>query len=573
MTALAPIALFVYNRPHHMAQCIKSLRQNDLAEQSDLYIFSDGPKSSDDIEKVEQVRALLNQMEGFKSIQVIERDRNLGLSNSIITGVAAILKEHERVIALEDDLILSPYFLQYINDGLERYAENQKIASVQGYFFPIKEALLPETFFLRGTDCLGWGTWRRAWLQFDQNGQKLLDTLKKRNECFAFDLDGTVKNTQMLENQIKGKNNSWAIRWHASAFLKSQFSLFPKQSLVDNIGFDNTGTHCGVNNDFRAEIYSKPIKVETIPVIECSEAREAIKKFYRSITPTMTQRVVRKIKNWYRSMLKTSINLLIPPFLRRLYRSNIIAIKKHGGFYGRYDNWQAAQKNAKGYDAEHILEQVANATQQVMNDPELSERDGFIVQNRDYSYPTLAYLSRWAMIENALTVLDIGGSLGSTYYQFRKFYPDIKQMRWMIVEQPHFVRKGRQAFSSQTLTFHSSVEDALSEETVNVVLLSGALQYFSSPAEWLEKIKLAQAKYLIIDRIPVSQHDEDQITIQYVPEHIYHASYPAWIFSKTKFLKSLLNDYSLIYEFPALDGHAYLGLQQIDFRGFILEKI
>lgn len=278
-----------------MMQCVESLRQNDLAEQSDLFIFSDGHKSSDDIENVKQVRALFNQIKGFKSIQVIERDRNLGLSNSIITGVTAILKEHDRVIVIEDDLILSPYFLKYINDGLVTYAESPQVASIHGYLYPVKREL-PETFFMRGADCLGWGTWRRAWQQFEQDGQKLLDALVTQKKRVEFDLDGTVKNTEMLENQIKGKNNSWAIRWHASAFLNNQFTLFPKQSLVDNIGFDNTGTHCGANDDFRVDVYKKPIKVDSVPIIECHEAREAIKAFYRSITPTIMQRIVRKIK-------------------------------------------------------------------------------------------------------------------------------------------------------------------------------------------------------------------------------------------------------------------------------------
>lgn len=271
-------------------------------------------------------------------------------------------------------------------------------------------------------------------------------------------------------------------------------------------------------------------------------------------------------------MLKNSIKLLLPPFLRRLYRSNLITTKKQGGFHGRYRSWQIAEANTKGYDSEHILEQVASATQQVMHHPELSERDGFIVQNRDYSYPTLAYLSKWAMLENGLTVLDIGGSLGSTYHQFRKFYPDIKQMRWMIVEQPHFVQKGKEGFSSQTLTFHDSAEESMKEKMPNVMLLSGALQYFSSPSTWLEKIKQIQAQYLIIDRIPVSSRQEDQITIQYVPKHIYEASYPAWIFSKAKLLRNLLTHYSLIHEFRAIDGHTFLGLEQIDFCGFILER-
>lgn len=271
-------------------------------------------------------------------------------------------------------------------------------------------------------------------------------------------------------------------------------------------------------------------------------------------------------------MLKTSINLLLPPLLRRLYRSNAMTIKRQGGFYGRYHSWEAAQACAKGYDATHILDQVAEAAQHAMYDPQLIERDGVIIKTQDYSYPTLAYLSKWAMMKNQMTILDIGGSLGTSYFQFSKFFSNLNQIFWMIVEQQHFVQKGRILFSTPALSFYHSIEEALSERRTDTVLISAALQYFSSPYEWLKKINQAQAKYLIIDRLPVFGRDDDQITIQYVPKHIYEASYPAWIFSKTKLLSNLLTDYSLIHEFPAIDGHTYLGLQQIDFRGFILER-
>lgn len=272
-------------------------------------------------------------------------------------------------------------------------------------------------------------------------------------------------------------------------------------------------------------------------------------------------------------MLKLGINLLIPPFLRRLYRSNIIAIKKYGGFYGRYSNWRNAQSKATGYDSVDILNQVARVTQQTIYDPNRIERDGVILENSDFSYPTLAYLCKWAMTQNQLTVMDIGGSLGSTYYQFGKFFPDLDQIRWMLVEQPHFVEKGKELFSSTAISFHYSIEEALNERKIDAVLLSASLQYFSSPSQWLDKIKKIQARYLIIDRIPISNRQEDQITIQYVPKHIYEASYPAWIFSKAKLLRNLLTHYSLIHEYPAIDGYTFLGLEQIDFRGFILERI
>jgi glycosyltransferase involved in cell wall biosynthesis len=295
MSDYAPIVLFVYNRPDHMMQCIESLLKNLIAKQSDLYVFSDGPKTEPDLQKVEAVRNELKSVSGFKSVQVIAREQNFGLSKSIISGVTEIIAQHGRVIVLEDDLILSPYFLEYMNQGLALYAEEPKVASIHGYFFPIK-LKLPETFFLKGTDCLGWGTWTRAWKQFETDGQKLLDQLKAKKITNQFNLDGATQNTEMLEHQILGKNNSWAIRWHASAYLNNQFTLFPKQSLVDNIGFDDSGTHCGNDDYLQVEVSRTPIHVSLISVQECLEAREAIKSFYREIRPSIYKRVTRKLK-------------------------------------------------------------------------------------------------------------------------------------------------------------------------------------------------------------------------------------------------------------------------------------
>lgn len=294
-THYAPIILFAYNRPDHMMQCIESLLKNSIAKQSDLYVFSDGPKTEADLQKVEAVRNELKSVSGFKSIQVIAREQNFGLSKSIISGVTEIIEKYGRVIVLEDDLILSPYFLEYMNKGLALYANEPKVASIHGYFFPIK-LKLPETFFMKGADCLGWATWTRAWEQFETDGQKLLDQLKEKKITNQFDLDGATQNTEMLEHQILGKNNSWAIRWHASAYLNNQFTLFPKQSLVDNIGFDDSGTHCGTDDYLRVDVSRTPIHVSLIPVEECLDAREAIKSFYLEITPSIYKRITRKLK-------------------------------------------------------------------------------------------------------------------------------------------------------------------------------------------------------------------------------------------------------------------------------------
>lgn len=254
---LAPILLFVYNRLDHTQQTIQALQKNKLSTESDLIIFSDGPRSNDQSANVANVRAFIKSITGFKTISIIEREKNYGLANSIIDGVSQICSKYGTAIVLEDDIVTSPYFLTYMNDALNIYKDNKEVASIHGYVYPIQN--LPEAFFLRGADCWGWATWQDRWISFEADGSKLLNQLKARNLIKRFDFDGAYKYSQMLKDQIKGINNSWAVRWHASAFLNNQYTLYPGKSLVENIGNDGSGTHSESTNIFSAALLNRPV--------------------------------------------------------------------------------------------------------------------------------------------------------------------------------------------------------------------------------------------------------------------------------------------------------------------------
>jgi glycosyltransferase involved in cell wall biosynthesis len=278
---LAPIALFVYARIDHTQRTIKTLKNNALIAKSELFVFSDGPRTEADKERVKAVREYLKTIDGFSKVTVVERDRNLGLAESIITGVTGIVNRYGRIIVLEDDMITSPYFLRFMNDALEFYKDEEKVISIHGYIYPVK-ARLPETFFLRGADCWGWATWKRGWELFEPDGRKLLNELRERKLTRRFDFDGTYGYTRMLEEQIKGKNDSWAIRWHASAFLKDKLTLYPGRSLVCNIGADASGTHCGTSESFDTEVSHEPLVIGAIALEEDRVARQQIKEFFCS---------------------------------------------------------------------------------------------------------------------------------------------------------------------------------------------------------------------------------------------------------------------------------------------------
>ena len=182
MADFAPIVLFVYNRPWHTLQTLNALMKNELADQHVLYIYSDGPKikaANDEVKKIEEVRKLIRTKQWCKEVYIVESETNRGLADSIINGVTEIVNKHGKIIVLEDDLITSAGFLNYMNIALNLYKNEKNVMHISGYMFPT-EKKLPETFFLVFTSCWGWGTWDRAWQSFDLSARNLLSKVKKQ---------------------------------------------------------------------------------------------------------------------------------------------------------------------------------------------------------------------------------------------------------------------------------------------------------------------------------------------------------------------------------------------------------
>jgi hypothetical protein len=196
---LTPIALFVYKRPHHTRKTLESLMANAEFSDSPLYVFCDGAKRKKDIPLVRETRELIRSYE-LDNATIIEREENMGLANSIITGVTELCNKYGRVIVVEDDLYLSPYFLKYINTALDTYEEYDEVMHISGYMFPVR-GQLPDTFFYRATSCWGWGTWKRAWDKFEPDVHKLLAEFKNKKKRWEFDIRGSTKYYLMLKYQ------------------------------------------------------------------------------------------------------------------------------------------------------------------------------------------------------------------------------------------------------------------------------------------------------------------------------------------------------------------------------------
>ncbi|MBD1394158.1 glycosyltransferase [Mucilaginibacter glaciei] len=295
MTPLAPIALFVYNRPDHTRQTISYLQKNELADLSDLFIFSDGVRTDNDRAAVDEVRQIISDVTGFRSVKIIARDQNLGLANSIIAGVSQLTNTYGKVIVFEDDLISSPYTLRFFNDALTRYADEEQVMHIGAYMFDLADKTLPETFFFRAAFSWGWATWASSWKNFEPDIDKLMAQFDEQ-KIKQFSIDHTMNFWKQMQGFKAGKNNSWAIRWYASIFLKGGQTLNPSHSLIHNIGHDGSGVHSNIEHMYRVQVADKPVTKFPAQVQENVQAYLAIKHFLKNRKGTLLQRGIRLVK-------------------------------------------------------------------------------------------------------------------------------------------------------------------------------------------------------------------------------------------------------------------------------------
>ena len=275
----APITLFTYSRADHTKSAVESLLKNKEAAESDLFVFSDGPKTEEKRKAVEENRKYIHTITGFKSVHIVEHEKNQGLANSLIAGITEIVNQYGRVIVVEDDLILSPYFLQFMNEALEKYKDEDRVASISAFLNPI-DCEAPDTFFLRYFACWGWATWKRGWDILINDDRVLLKQLRwKKND---FNIGGTGPFYGILYCDKIGLNDSWAVRFYASQFLAGKLQLFPGRSMAIQTGTDGSGTH-GTDADHKYDkmrLSMRPIHIGEIDVEESKEMYDAFSRFY-----------------------------------------------------------------------------------------------------------------------------------------------------------------------------------------------------------------------------------------------------------------------------------------------------
>lgn len=295
----APVAVFAYRRPVHLQAVLDALAANPESATTPIVLFSDAPRRPDVAPDVDAVRRVLDTESArgrFASVDIVVRDENLGLARSIVSGVTDLVRRHGRVIVLEDDLAPGPCFLDYMNRALDLYADAPEVASIHAYRYPGTEPL-PDTFFLRGADCWGWATWARAWAEYEPDGAALLAQLRARGLTHAFDFDGAYPYTRMLEAQIAGDNDSWAVRWYASAFLRGRLTLYPGSAQVHNLGADGSGSHVGATDRFAHARWGRRLDVQRLPCVEDPKVRAVFQQQLAALKPSWSRRALSRLRH------------------------------------------------------------------------------------------------------------------------------------------------------------------------------------------------------------------------------------------------------------------------------------
>jgi Glycosyl transferase family 2 len=293
---LAPVCLFVFARPDHTRRTLDKLLANDLASETDIIVFSDGPRNDGDKDNVRRTRLVVKSVSGFRSIQLIEHEENYGLAQNIVQGISDVLDVHERVIVLEDDVITSPNFLRFMNVALDRYRLNPEVWHINGWNYPMNVKGLPDTYFWRLMHCWGWATWQDRWSKYDKNPKRLIDTWTDE-DIKAFNLDGTYDFwSQVIANE-SGDKKTWAVFWYATIFENQGLCLSPSSALTQNIGLDGSGENCTSSIAYQAS-YAKNYKwTWPLKIAEMKTATLRAKKFNHNIS----QVTWRKLKLYFLS--------------------------------------------------------------------------------------------------------------------------------------------------------------------------------------------------------------------------------------------------------------------------------
>ncbi len=547
-TTIIPVVLFAYARSEHLDRVLACLRENRVPL---IYAFADGAKAGADAESVARVRAILRAVD-WCEIRVIERAENWGLGRNVLAGVTHVAASHDAFVVWEDDLVCVPGTYDWMCAALRHYATDPRVMSVTAWTHPrvTPPGRLGRPYFDARAECWCWGTWARTWRgMMEQTALEKIAALAARG--IAADVIGADLTTMARVEQAR---NIWAVRWLYHHLQYDGLCLRPPHSMIEHVGFDASAT-----NAANAVAWENP-PLETAPLVPSSwpapNEHPWCRRLWRAAAPAWPSRLER-----IRRRAGRVARQALPEVVLRWWRHHFRAIRWEGDFTG----WAAAVAVCEGYAGPEILSRVEAAVRQVRAGEALFERDGVAFQEPPPAWPVLEDLLALAKRQDGvLTVLDFGGSLGSTYFNYRFMWDEIPQLRWRVIEQPAFVAAGRREFADGRLEFHGSVAEAMAAGRPDVLLLASVLPYVPEPHILLRTLLGMPYRFVLVERTGMVARPADRLTVQQVPAEPGRASYPCWFFNRGRLLAHFAADYDLIREETTADGvHA-----GADFRSF-----
>jgi hypothetical protein len=300
-----PVILFVFNKPELTLSTLRALENNTGSSETDVFIFADGPKTgAENIplnQNVSKVREIIRQKYNFKSLTISEAHINQGLAKSVINGVSKVLESYEAAIIVEDDVLTSRYFISFMNAQLNNYKNHDRVFSIGSWNYFSQDRI--SNFFLRVTDSIAWGVYKRSWQLFETDSLKLINRIEQSNKIKAFNVDNSYDYFAMLKMQSENKVDSWAIRWYATCFLYNGLTLYPSKSLSKHIGFGDNATHCSSPEDVYRQYFEVENNLPSDDIIRIQESPSALKSFkyfYHSEKPPIRKILFKKFKSFFR---------------------------------------------------------------------------------------------------------------------------------------------------------------------------------------------------------------------------------------------------------------------------------
>jgi putative methyltransferase (TIGR04325 family) len=525
-----PVVLFAHARPQHLRHVLASLRENKVPR---IVAYSDGARTQAEAERVEEVRRLLREVD-WADLTLVERAQNLGLGLNVRSGVGEIATHHAAFIVWEDDLVAISGTYDWLCTALKVHADSPQIMSVSAWTHPrITPPHLEGNPYLDArAECWVWGAWSRSW-EGMESGTAREKQHRARLRGVAPDAYGADLPAMARD---EARRNLWAVRWLYHHLEHGGLCLRPPHSLVEHIGFD-----AHASNAAAALRWRNPPLLPNPPRTVIPE-RPAEHPGCRSLWTNATRH-----ERPFLPRLKRLVRGLVPRALFDAYQQRFRRVRWEGDF----SSWAAAKAVATGYDAPEILQRVTRATRRVVERQAGFERDGVTFAYAPEPWSALPLIRRVAAeADGQLHLIDVGGSLGSTYHPHREVLREIGSVRWSVIEQPSFVAVGKRAFQTDVLRFHETVAAALSDagRPPDAVLLSSSLSYLPDPLRALAELVALRPRLVLIDCTLFSTTGRARLTLQQVPPSIYRASYPCWFLDPEPILTLLSESYNLIHD-------------------------